>query len=130
MTVNSATVKTRYLHVNLKGMTPKFDYLLKIWDVLNDLDCVLEYVDYCFKSNQTLYPDYINGSSTAKIKNNYLDGVRIIREQIDKISLKLFRVLDKYMEHDMIQEIIDTRFMAIRKFNEQWENIINKADII
>lgn len=101
--------------------------ILEIWNVLNNLDCIMDYIDNCFKSNQTLYPNYINNMSTDKIKNNYLDGVRIIREQIDEISLKLFRVLGKYMEQDMIQEIIDTRFMAIQKFNDRWENIINKS---
>lgn len=109
------------------GNVPKNSDVLEIWDVLNDLDCVMEYVDYCFKANQTLYPNYINGKLTDKISNNYLDGVRIIRERIENVSFKLFNVLSKYMEHDMIQEIIDTRFMAILHFNDQWENILNKA---
>jgi Glycosyl hydrolase family 20, catalytic domain len=104
--------------------------VLEIWNVLNKLDCVMDYVDYCFKANQTLYPNYINGNSTNKIKKNYLDGVRIVRERIDKISLELFTVLEKYMEREMIQEMIDTRFMAVQQFNDQWENIINKADTI
>ena len=101
--------------------------VLEIWNVLNELDCIMNYIDFCFKANQSLYPNYINGNSTDKINNNYLDGVRIIRERIDKISHKLFEVLGKYMEHDMVQEIIDTRFMAVQKLNDQWEDIISKA---
>ena len=113
-----------------RGKVKKNSDVLEIWDILNDLDCVMEYVDYCFKANQTLYPNYINGKSTDKISNNYLDGVRIVRERIDEISHRLFNILGKYMEKDMIQEIIDTRFAAVQKLNDQWEDIINKASKI
>lgn len=104
--------------------------IVEILELMAELEKVKEYIDYCFKADMTLYPAYLAGTVTDKIRNNYLDGVRITRERIAGITVKLYAVLGKYMPEPLIKEIIDTRFMYVQILNDQLEKIIISAGTI
>ncbi len=104
--------------------------IAEIMGLMAELENVKEYIDYCFKADMALYPAYLSGTVTDKIKNNYLDGVRITREKIAAITGRIHAVLGKYMPEPMIKEIIDTRFMYVQILNDQLEKIIAAAGTV
>jgi hypothetical protein len=113
-----------------QGKVSKNSDVLDIIYVLNKLDCVLEYADYCFKSDMALYPAYMNGQTAVKINKNYLDGVRIVRERIAEISGELDDVLGRYMQKDMLEEFKQSRFAAVEMVNDLWERIICESSYV
>ena len=104
--------------------------IIEILELMAELEKVNEYIDHCAKADMALYPAYLNGTVTDKIKNNYLDGVRITREKIAAITVKIHAVLGKYMPEPMINEIIATRFMYVQILNDQLEKIIAAAGTV
>jgi hypothetical protein len=101
--------------------------IVEILGFMAELEQAYEYIDFCFKSDMTLYPAYLRGDVTDKIKKNYLDGVRISREKIAAITEKLHTVMGKYMPDAIINEIIETRFMYFQILNDQMEKNIETA---
>jgi uncharacterized C2H2 Zn-finger protein len=112
------------------GKVSKNSDVLDIIYVLNKLDCVLEYADYCFKSDMALYPAYLNSQTAVKINKNYLDGVRIVRERIAEVSSEMDEILGKYMQKDMLEEFKRSRFAAVEMINDLWERIIGESSSV
>ncbi|MHB9140185.1 MAG: family 20 glycosylhydrolase [Victivallaceae bacterium] len=128
--IDAAPEKAGKIFASSMNLVRRNRDIVEIMELMAELEKVKEYIDYCFKADMALYPAYLNGTVTDKIKNNYLDGVRITRQKIAAVTEKIHAVLGKYMPEPMIKEIIETRFTYVQILNDQMEKIITPAGIV
>ena len=91
---------------------------MKIWRVLNGMDCLSAYIDDCFSSNNAMFRLYREGGAPPKTTNNYLDGVRIIGERVEKMKQEIDSVLGKYFPPSLLEEFKSERFDSVLFWNE------------
>lgn len=109
------------------GKAEKNNDILEIWYAFNEIDVLYRYIDTCFSSNEALLPLYKEGKATERMTNNWLDGVKIIKERTAGLKAMLKKDLGKYFTANLLDEFIEQRFCAMLEQNERWGKIIAKA---
>lgn len=109
----------RFLHP-----VPKHNDILEIMTVMNELDCLFAYADDCMSANNAMLGLYRTGGAPPKTTNNYLDGVRIIRERTTALKKRIDDVIGIYFPESILNEFKHERFDAILELNDRQEKEI------
>ena len=123
--IESAPVKTeleRWL-----GKALRNNDVLENWHAFNEIDDLYAYVDQCFNNNKASLGKYRAGQVTDAMLRNWLDGVRITRERVKKLSAWLDTVLGKYFPQDQLDEFKCERFESLLETNEQWGRFLQET---
>lgn len=111
----------------LRSKTAQHGEIPEIWEIFNEVDQVFAYADSCFGTNAGLLTGYRAGTIPPKITDNFLDGVRILRERVAELSPRLDSVLSKFFHPSLIQEFREQRFTALLEENDRWETVLRQA---
>lgn len=106
---------------------PEHPEIMEILTLLNEYDCLIHYIMSCFKSNWLMQGLYRNGEAPPKTTLNFLDGVRIIRERIQKMKEKIDSQMGKYFPQPILDEFKAARFDALLELNDLQEKELNNA---
>jgi hypothetical protein len=100
---------------------PQNNEIMEVVTLLNEYDSLINYIMACFKANWMMYNLYRNGDAPPKTTLNYLDGVRIIKERIQKLKDDIDSILGKYFHQAILDEFKSSRFDALLEINSQQE---------
>ncbi|MBO5791348.1 MAG: hypothetical protein J6S54_02620, partial [Lentisphaeria bacterium] len=97
------------------------------WYGLNALDQLLFYIYSCFSHNDCMLSTYLDGMAPREMTRNWLESVRLCKENTEKGLAELKPMMLKYFPEKAWEEFIDQRFRAKFERNEYWRHIISSA---
>ena len=111
----------------LKEKAPRHRDIAEIWYGLNALDQLLFYIYSCFSHNDCMLTTYLDGMAPREMTRNWLESVRLCKEDTEKGLAELKPLMLKYFPEKVWEEFIDQRFRAKFERNEYWRHIIASA---